>query len=88
MDLNHDFPYKTYEKFHCDISDRFQKVVVITAGASQKPGENRLDLSRKELISSKNPVQRRNVLAELTGPPMMRASACIDSGSETCRGYR
>ena len=49
MDLQHSVPFGSYTKVkvgsYGDIKD--SKVVVITAGAAQKPGETRLDLLKK-----------------------------------------
>ncbi len=49
MDLQHSVPFGSYTKVkvgsYSDIKD--SKVVVITAGAGQKPGESRLDLLKK-----------------------------------------
>lgn len=49
MDLQHSVPFGSFTKVkvgsYSDIKD--SKVVVITAGAAQKPGETRLDLVKK-----------------------------------------
>lgn len=51
LDISHGLPFakpiKIYAGDYCDISDAY--VIIVTAGAGQKPGETRLDLVKKNV---------------------------------------
>ncbi|MCS4558771.1 L-lactate dehydrogenase, partial [Shewanella sp. C32] len=61
MDLNHGIPFapspmKIWSGTYADCGDA--DIVVITAGAAQKPGETRLDLVEKNAAIFKNIVEQ------------------------------
>ena len=56
MDISHGIPYATPMDIHAGTYDELKDaaLIIITAGAAQKPGETRLDLTKKNAAINTN----------------------------------
>jgi len=96
MDMNHGLPFVPPVHIHAsEYPDcRGADVIVITAGARQKPGETRLDLVDrnahicKGIVDSITPYNREALLLVVTNPVDIMTYAVVNIQDTAIPGYR